>query len=201
MHPNTRFQVADRDALFAAAADIGFAHVFVSTEGGPMVAHAPITPHGQEMRFHLARGNPVARHLDGARLMLSLVGAHGYVSPNWYAMPGDQVPTWNYVGIEIEGVARAIDEAALIAQVDRLASLHEPRVNPAAPWSRGKMDDDVFARMLRGIRGFAVSITAIHGTAKLSQNKSAADRTGVVAGLEAGGNEPLAAAMRAEGVA
>ena len=85
--------------------------------------------------------------------------------------------------------------AALVEHLDAVAAAHEPRVNPAAPWTRGKMDDTVFRRMLRGIVGFELAVTAVRATAKLSQNKSAADRVGVVAGLRAGGNHALANAM------
>lgn len=162
-----------------------------------MVVHAPVTRHGGALRFHVARANRIARHLDGTAVLLSLVEPHGYISPNWYERPGDQVPTWNYVAIEIDGVAAVIGEAALVEQLDALAAAHEPRVNPAAPWTRAKMDDAVFRRMLRGITGFAVTVGAVRATTKLSQNKGATDRAGVIAGLAAGGNVALAEAVRA----
>ncbi len=50
--------------------------------------------------------------------------------------------------------------------------------------------------MLRAIAGFELRIEAIRSTRKLGQNKSAADRAGTIAGLEATGNAALAAAMR-----
>ena len=104
MHPNPAFR-ANAD-LLVHAARIGFAHIFATTPAGPMVAHAPVTLHGQRLRFHLARANRLHPHLDGTAVLLSLAGPDGYVSPNWYERPGNQVPTWNYVAIEIEGIAR-----------------------------------------------------------------------------------------------
>jgi transcriptional regulator len=195
MHPNPAFEVGDDNQLLEAAAAVGLAHIFVSAAAGPMVVHAPVTRAGDRLQFHVARRNRAADHLDGAAVLLSIVGAHGYVSPNWYANHANQVPTWNYEAIEIEGVVTAIDDSGLVAQVDALAQSHEPRVNPAAPWSRDKMDDAVFERMLGAIRGFEVAVTAIRGTTKLSQNKTPADRSGIVAGLAACGNTPLAEAM------
>jgi transcriptional regulator len=194
MHPDPAFRDDTADALDRAAA-LGFAHVFAATAAGPMVAHAALTRHGDTLRFHVARANRVAAHLDGAALLVSVAGPEGYVSPNWYTRPGDQVPTWNYLAVEVDGTARAIDEAALVEHLDALAAGHEPRVNPAAPWTRRKMDDAVFRRMLSGIVGFAVAPAAIRATTKLSQNKPAADRQGVIAGLTASGNRALAAAM------
>jgi len=195
MHPNPAFRAEDDIRSIEDAAAIGFAHIFVATDDGPMVVHAPVTRAGSRLQFHVARANRATAHLDGSTVLVSVVGVHGYVSPNWYVDHTNQVPTWNYVAIEIDGVAHAIDDATLVEQLDALAQFHEPRVNPDDPWSQDKMDETVFARMRGGIRGFEVTVTAIRGTTKLGQNKSLADRAGIVAGLVAGGNTALAEAM------
>lgn len=195
MHPDPAFRSATADALDRAAA-LGFAHVFAATAAGPMVVHAAVTRHGAALRFHTARANRAAPHLDGAALLVSLAAPDGYISPNWYTRPGDQVPTWNYVAIEIDGTARATGEAALVEHLDALAANHEPRVNPALPWTRDKIDDAVFRAMLPAIIGFEVAVAAVRATTKLSQNKRETDRAGVIAGLAASGNDSLAAAMR-----
>ncbi len=191
MHPNGGFR-PETGGLLDAIDRIGFAHICVASAEGPMLLHAPVTLHGDRLRFHVARGNRVTRHLDGGAVALSLVETHGYISPNWYERPGDQVPTWNYVTIEVEGTAHAIGDAALVEQLDRLAELHEPADDP---WHRAKMDPAVFIKMLTAIRGFEVIVTAVHGTTKLSQNKSAGDVSGIVAGLRRMGNDDLADRM------
>lgn len=193
MHPNPAFR-DDADPL-AFAAELGFAHIMVATAAGPMVVHAPVTRAGGALRFHVARGNRATRHLDGAAVLVSVAGVQGYISPSWYAETKDQVPTWNYVAAEIDGVARALDEDALVEQLDALAAFHEPRVAPERPWRRDKMEDAAFRRLLRAIVGFEVTPTAVRTTTKLSQNKSAADRAGVIAGLRRGGHDRLADAM------
>lgn len=193
MHPNPAFR-PDPATLLDQAAAIGFAHLFVATPVGPKVAHAPVTRHGDRLRFHLARANPLHAHLDGATLLASIAGPEGYISPNWYVRPGNQVPTWNYVAIEIEGIARALLEADLLDQLDTLADRHEPR---PGPWTRAKTDPAVIAAMLRAIEGFEIEVTAIRGTTKLSQNKGTADREGVIAGLRTRREDALAAAMEA----
>lgn len=194
MHPDSTFR-ADGD-LLAQAAAIGFAHIFAATPAGPMVVHAPVTHHGTRLRFHVARANRIADHLDGAALVVSVQGPQAYISPGWYADPRDQVPTWNYVTIEVDGVAHALDEPALLEQLDALAAAHEPRANPPAPWTRDKADPAKIAAMLRAIRGFELTVTATRGTTKLSQNKDAATRAGVIASLIAAGDVDLAARMR-----
>jgi transcriptional regulator len=196
MHPNRAFHDLDDEAALAAAERIAFAHIVAVVDGMPMVAHAPIVRAGERaFRFHLAHGNRLTPHLDGARVLLSLVGEHGYVTPNWYRPPDDQVPTWNYVAVELDGTSRSLSGEALTELLDRLADLHEPGLSPV-PWTRGKMDPARFDAMCKAIRGFEVTVDAVRATNKLGQNKPLHDREGVIAGLEASGNSALAAAIR-----
>ncbi|QNQ10055.1 FMN-binding negative transcriptional regulator [Sphingomonas alpina] len=198
MHPNPAFRPGDDAAMLDWAVAIGFAHIFAVTPAGPMMVHAPIVAVGErQLRFHVSRANRATPHLDGARLLLSIAGADGYITPNWYANPAPEVPTWNYTAVEIEGHARSVDEAGLIDQVDRLAALHEPRIIPENPWTRDKLDEARQRAMLRAIIAFEVTVDAVRGTHKLSQNKSAGDRARVIAGLKRSGNTALAEVMEA----
>lgn len=193
MHPNPAFK-PDPATLLDRAAARGFAHLFAATPAGPMVAHVPLTRHGEALWFHVARANRLHPHLDGATVLASVAGPDGYITPNWYTRPANQVPTWNYVTIEINGVARALSEADLRVQLDALADRHEPRPDP---WTLAKTDPPVVAAMLRAIQGFAIEVTAVRGTDKLAQHKSADDRVRVAAGLRRLGNAALADAMTA----
>lgn len=58
------------------------------------------------------------------------------------------------------------------------------------------MAPEAFAKQLSGIRGFAITVSAVRGTTKLSQNKTAADRAGVIAGFDRQGKDDIAALMR-----
>lgn len=197
MHPIPAFR-PDAGALLDRVAARGFAHLFAATPAGPMVAHVPVTRHqgpsGDELWFHVARVNRLHRHLDGATVLASVAGPDGYITPNWYARPANQVPTWNYATIEVDGIARALPESDLREQLDALADRHEPRPDP---WTLAKTDPQSVAAMLRAIQGFAIHVTAVRGTDKLSQNKGADDRARVVAGLRTQGNLALADAMAA----
>jgi len=198
MHPNRAFRFDSDAAILDWAVARGFAHIFADTPDGMMVVHAPIVAVGAgAVRFHVSRSNRMTPHLDGARVLLSIAGPDGYITPNWYVEPAGSVPTWNYVSAEITGTARILDEDNLIDQLDILASRHEPRVSPDTPWTRDKMPEDRFRAMLGAITGFEVVIEAIRGTIKLSQNKNDAEAAGVIAGLRATGNPDLAAATEA----
>ena len=197
MHPNNAFRPKQDDLAELLVREIGFAAVFAATPDGPRVAHAPVvlSDDGTTLQFHLARGNALTRHLDGATALAVVQGPDAYVSASWYA-DADQVPTWNYVAIEMEGVATKLDDAALLAQLDTLSATHEARVGANPPWTRAKMNPALFGKMTGAIVGFEMRITAWRPTIKLSQNKSADERDRVIAGVEATGHGALAQLMR-----
>jgi transcriptional regulator len=196
MHPNAAFLWEDRDAMRAFAAEIGFGMLFLTTPDGPRVAHVPFVFLDEgRIAFHLARGNAITKHLDGAEALCVVNGPDGYISPDWYGID-DQVPTWNYVALELQGVARKMDEAALIAQADALSETNERRLLPKPVWTRDKMPDGLFDKMLRGITGFELEITAWRSTVKLGQNKSIEVRMAAADGAEASGNRAIAHLMR-----
>jgi transcriptional regulator len=135
------------------------------------------------------------RYLDGAEALFVINGPDGYISPDWYGAP-DQVPTWNYVAVELVGSARKMDEAELIAQSDALSYSQELKLTPKPVWTRAKMTDGLFEKMLRGIYGFEMHVTTWRSTLKLGQNKSDAMREAAANGAAAAGNIAIADAMR-----
>lgn len=197
MHPNAAFRPAQDELPAMVVREIGFAAIFAATPDGPRVAHAPVllSDDAATLQFHLARGNAVTRHLDGANTLAVVQGPDAYVSASWYA-DADQVPTWNYVAIEMEGTMRKLDDAALIAQLDRLSASHEARISANPPWTRDKMNPALFSKMTGAITGFEMRITAWRPTIKLSQNKAAGERERVIQGVEATGHGALAQLMR-----
>ena len=52
------------------------------------------------------------------------------------------------------------------------------------PWHVADAPPDYIEATLRGIVGIQIEVTTLEGKFKLSQNRSAEDRTGVVLGLE-----------------
>ena len=195
MHPNRLFHSDDRALAATLLAEIGFGMVFAATPDGPRVAHVPLLPSGESaVRFHLSRGNALARHLAGSEALIVVNGPDGYVSPRWYSDPG-QVPTWNYVSLELQGPVRRIDQDATTALLDALSARNEALL-PGPPWTRDKMDPARFRQMLGAIVGFEIEVRAWRPTLKLSQNKPAEERERVAAGLEQAGAYGIAQLMR-----
>ncbi len=196
MHPNAAFRWEDRETMRVFAAEIGFGMLFLATPDGPRVAHVPfVFLDDDRIGFHLARGNALTKYLDAAEALFVVNGPDGYISPDYYGIP-DQVPTWNYIALELQGRVRKMDEAALIAQVDALSQTQETRLLPKPQWTRAKMADGLFEKMLRSITGFEMAVTAWRSTAKLGQNKHADVRASAADGAEAAGKKAIAYLMR-----
>lgn len=195
MHPNAAFRMSAREDAIAHVARVGFAHLFGMTPDGPRVAHVPLlVTKAETLRFHLANGNALTAHLDGEPALASVGGPGSYISPNWYAQPADNVPTWNYQAVEIEGHVRKLDWEALYELLELASATFEPRVGEN--WTMDKMAPARRDAMMRGITGFEMTIDSVRSTDKASQNRSEADARGVVGALERLGDVAGAAAIR-----
>jgi transcriptional regulator len=196
VHPNSSFRWDDRDSLRTFARDIGFGMIFAATPDGPRVAHVPfVFLDDDRIGFHIARGNGIAKHLHEAHAVFVVNGPDAYISPDWYGLD-NQVPTWNYLSLELEGRVAKLDQHGLIAQVDALSVAQEAKLHPKPQWSRAKMADGFFEKMLGAILGFEMEVTAWRSTAKLGQNKPVDARARVAEALESNGHKAVAHLMR-----
>lgn len=186
------------DALIssAGAGDL----VTADADGLPYATRLPLVWLRDEDRViaHMAVANPHWRTIDdGSPALVVVTGPQAYVSPSWYAAKAEHgrvVPTWNYSRVELRGSVRVHREAGWLRDaVTRLTVVHE-RPRPE-PWQVTDAPEAYVEGQLRGIVGIEVLVTSVAGKAKLSQNRSDADRAGVVAGLRAeGGPEEHAVA-------
>jgi transcriptional regulator len=140
------------------------------------------------LRAHVARANGQWRDLVAAPdVLVVFQGPDHYISPSWYATKqetGKVVPTWNYVMVQARGRAKVIEDDAWISrQIAALTSTQESHLKK--PWAVGDAPADFIAMQRKAIVGIEIEILDMRGKWKASQNRSAADRAGVVAGLEA----------------
>jgi transcriptional regulator len=153
---------------------------------------------------HVAGNDPIARHLGGGQEgqegqegLVVFSGPAAYVSPRWYegdGLAGDGLPTYNFLAVHAYGRPRLLEEReAVLAYLGELVDVHERR--SPNPWSLGSASEDHVAGLLPHIVAFTFEIEAIQGKRKLSQNKTAGDRDGVIRGLrERGGDDEEAIA-------
>ena len=159
----------------------------------PMEIHPTAGPLGT-LRGHVARGNPIWKspRLDVEALAI-FHGPQHYITPSYYpskAATGKVVPTWNYATVHAYGALRVIDDAAWLRRfVEQLTDRHEAAHAGAtgdAPWHVSDAPDSFVDRMVEAIIGLELPIARIEGKWKVSQNRPAEDRAGVVAGLGRG---------------
>ena len=191
MYVPSAFQATDPLAVVRAEP---FA-TLVSLASGE-AAHVPLLVRSARplvLLGHVAAASPLAADVRaGAELLAVFSGPHGYVSPRDYAT-GPSVPTWNYVATHIRGRPRVLDDDGALAVLDALAARFEPAVGG---WSRAEAPDDLVRGLLRGIVAFDLEASHVDGKAKLSQNRSPADRDAAIEAVRVRAPE-LAALMAA----
>jgi len=195
MHPNPLFRSDDRQLFETLIDQIGFGMVFLGTPDGPRVAHTPLLSTGDgAVQFHLARGNALTRHLEGATALVTVNGPDAYVSPRWYDNR-DTVPTWDYVALEMEGRVRRMEDEGLEAFLHAVIAKFESRIE-GEPWHAEESSEATWGKLFRGIVGFEMEVQAWRPTLKLSQKKSASEREAIAAAQDAQRNSAIAALMR-----
>jgi transcriptional regulator len=200
MYRPPHFAIDDRDALHAFIRAHPFATIAAMHDGAVQFAYAPVVlDELGTVRFHLARANPLAQLAPGTRVRFSFMGAHAYLSPDWYATPG-MVPTWNYMAVEGEGVVALLSGAALVELLVDLSAAEEEHLKPKKPWTIDKVPEPKMTNLRNAIVGYEVVLETLAGKFKLSQNVKPEDSAGAVRGLEARGDAQslaVAQAMRA----
>jgi transcriptional regulator len=192
MYVPPAFRVEDLAAMHQMIAAARLCNFVTATSGGlvatplPMLVAPDEGPYGT-LYGQLARANPQWRLPVVGDALALFTGPDAYVTPSWYASKrehGKVVPTWNYVAMHAYGTAEFFEDAdRLLDVVTRLTELHER--GRAEPWAVGDAPEAFVRSQLKGIVGLRLPIARVDGKRKMSQNRSAEDRAGVAAGLEA----------------
>jgi len=148
---------------------------------------------------HVARANPVWRDFSQTvEALVIFLGAQSYVTPSWYqtkSTTGEVVPTYNYLAVHAQGslvIHRERDW--LRGFVTRLTNRFE--AGRAAPWQVSDAPAAFIEKQLGAIVGIEIPLTRLIGKWKVSQNRPAADRAGVVHGLNESANADSLAIAR-----
>ena len=160
-------------------------------------------PERVRVRAHFARANEHWRRITtGSPALVVVSAADAYVSPGWYASKAEHgrvVPTWNYSAVHLRGQVTVHDDVEWVRTlVTDLTTLHESHRDH--PWAVTDAPARYVEGQLRAVVGVEVLVDSVVGKGKLSQNRSDADRLGVIEGLERDGTpqgRQVAEAMRA----
>ncbi|MET3520580.1 FMN-binding negative transcriptional regulator [Mesorhizobium abyssinicae] len=186
------FRDDDKESLRATIRAARLATLVTATAEGPQATPLPLLLDENEGEHgviygHVAKANPQWRAPALGDGLAIFMGPDAYVTPAWYQAKqetGKVVPTWNYVAVHAYGPIEFFDDAdRLLDVVTRLTTLHEG--GRASPWAVSDAPPDFIQAQLKGIIGLRMPITRLEGKRKMSQNRNAADRAGVLAGLAA----------------
>jgi transcriptional regulator len=188
------FREEDRTVLHGLIRATGLA-ILVSNggDGFPEISYLPLLldeadgAHGS-LLGHLARANPHWISLaETGKATAVFDGANAYISPAWYPtkqVHHKHVPTWNYEAVHAVCRVEVFEDGARLRDVvTRLTNRHE--AGRAEPWTIDQAPAGYIEAMLKAIIGVKLSIDALHGKRKLSQNRAPEDRQGVREALAA----------------
>jgi transcriptional regulator len=190
MYQPDHFRVDDLQQMHALMRARPFVTLVSAGSMGLYATHLPTVlkddgPYGL-IECHLARANPHWKDLAaGNEAMMIFQGLEGYITPNWYPSKADHgkvVPTWNYAVVHAYGRPEVMQDKDWIRRhVADLTAQQE--ANESKPWALSDAPEAFIEVMLRGIVGFRFAIARLEGKWKMSQNRDAWDRAGVVQGL------------------
>ena len=198
----------DPTAVDELLAKHGAADLITLTDDGLLAtmlpfAYEPSSGEHGALYGHVARNNDQWRKPARGESLAIVRGPDAYVSPSWYAAKAEHgrvVPTWNYLTAHVYGQLLVHDDPTWVeAIVRRLTAKHEaarlasPRQPPA--WSVDDAPRAFIEGQLRAIVGLELQITRIEAKAKLSQNRPVGDIAGIIDGLAARGDDPMATAV------
>ncbi|HEV2125720.1 MAG TPA: FMN-binding negative transcriptional regulator [Chloroflexota bacterium] len=217
MYIPAAFRESRQPVLHEVIQQYSFGTLVSRVDGELLATHLPFLltpdrgPHST-LLGHLARANPHWQSFQGVlpteasgvsgseavdevadeESLVIFEGPHAYISPSWYATEV-AVPTWNYVVVHVYGRPRVLTDPAVLrsllgATVDTYERAFE------APWRLGRLPDGVVEKMMEAVVGFEIPISRLEGKFKLNQNRSAADRRGVISALQRSG-DPLGVAV------
>ncbi|MDH2413618.1 FMN-binding negative transcriptional regulator [Nocardioides sp. CER19] len=183
--------VADDAEIRRLVATVGAGELITTgPDGYPLATRLPLVWDGDRVLLHMALANPHWRSVEpDSPALLVVTAPEAYVSPAFYpskAEHGRVVPTWNYSAVQIAGrLTVHTDPAWKRAQVALLTDTME--AGRTEPWAVDDAPATYVDQQLKAIVGLELAVEQVAGKAKLSQNRSAADQAGVVAGLRATG--------------
>lgn len=202
MYIPKHFEETDTSVLHRLIQAHPLGAIVTFAEGALAANHIPFVLHPDRgalgtLTGHVARANPLwKRHDSNVGALIIFQGIERFISPSWQPtkqISGKVVPTWNYVVVHAHGSIRVVEDPVwLRSHLDELTHEHEgPR---PSPWKVDDAPADYIEKMIGAIVGIEITIARLEGKWKVSQNRTAEDRDGVIAGLLSE-HEPAATEM------
>ena len=177
----------DQDTVEQFIRSNGFA-MLISFDGERPVASSLMLEfqHGKgdsiHINGHMARANKQWRTFNPEQEVLAIFsGPHTYISPRWYDHVN--VPTWNYLSIQVYGKPHLIKTTPNFMRCSRLVDKYEANSGATPPYRLETLPEDFVEREMNAIVGFQMQVTRIEASFKLSQNRNENDYDNIITEL------------------
>lgn len=158
----------------------------------PVATQVPMFVEEREGRLlltgHIMRNTDHHRaFVQNENVLVVFTGRHAYVSASWYSNPN--IPsTWNYMSVHARGVVRFLDDAGLVAVLQK-TSLHFEDYNPDSQTTYDNLPPGFRQKLLKAIVAFEVEVTKLDTVFKLSQDRDAESYRNIIEALKERGED------------
>lgn len=180
------FKAADHEEVLAFIKAHPFALLIASHTDTPQATQVPFLVEEREGKVwllgHIMRNTDHHKALEkNPKALCVFTGAHSYVSARWY---NDQhtASTWNYMAVHVRGSVRFTSGAELVDLLRRTTEYFEN--DEHSPASFHTLPQEYVSRLEKAIVGVEIEVETIENVFKLSQNKTAEEKTRIINGLE-----------------
>jgi len=185
MYTPNYFRGTDPEQAFQFVQQYPFATLVRVLNGQASASHLPFVIEKRAEHWvlssHMAAINPLAADLDGAELLVIFQEPHAYISPTLYDKK-ENVPTWNYVAVHCTGRARLLEgREAQESLLMKMIRVFEPDY---AQQFKQEVSERYKAANMKAIVAFEMVVDKLEYATKLSQNKTAAERTRIAEALQ-----------------
>jgi len=158
----------------------------VSENAGLVASHCPVLldREAEELTLvtHLGKPDDELHGVGDGEMLVIVQGAHGYVSPSWYAPGATRAPTWNFSVAHLYGRPEVLSEEENIDALTRLVERFEREVEEPMYLER-----EWATPFARGTVGLRLRVERFVCKRKLSQDKDPVSRQNVIEHLRAPG--------------
>jgi transcriptional regulator len=138
---------------------------------------------GGKLISHTAKANPIWKIGEKKqKVLLVFSGYETYISPSSYPTKKEThkvVPTYNYLSVHINGTLSVIESEADKLQIVKTLT-DQMESGRGSPWAVADAPKDYIQTMLANIMGIELLVEKIEAKWKISQNRPARDRQGVI---------------------
>lgn len=170
-YPPKIHQDDNREHILEVIKTFPLATLISVNQDKPVITHLPLIWNGEKLVGHIDKFNPQAEFLRAHRnITVIFSGPECYISPSIYNT--EQLPTWNYVKVHLQGTVTEIESQEAIKQ--SMISMTEFLEAPEQKYMLHPDNPDM-EKYLPFVKGFEIKITTWEGKFKLSQNRNKQD--------------------------